>query len=96
MTIVRDSHLNVYEVPDEILTQLCESQTIVYDNEGLEYGLSTNDLSEYKLSDEEACSHDEVVLVKLLTSSKVHFQAPRRSSRCCNVGDVVTWCNGWA
>lgn len=96
MSIVRDSRQNVYDVPDELLEELTESQTVVFDDRGREFGLPAKDLKGYQISDEEASQHEELVLVKVLTGRKVHVQTPRRSSRCCNVGDVVTWCNAWA
>ena len=96
MAIVRDVHKNVYEVPDELLEELIGSQIVVYDEKGREFGLSVDDLQNYKVSDEEASQHEELILVKVLTGSKVHVQVPKRASRCCNIGDVVTWCNGWA
>lgn len=96
MAIVRDAHKNVYEVPDKVLEKLIESQTVVFDEKGREFGLSTDDLQHYRVSDEEASLHEELILVKVLAGPKVHIQAPKRASRCCNVGDVVTWCNGWA
>ena len=96
MAIVRDSKQNVYEVPDELLEKLAESQIVVFDDQGREFGLPIKDLKDYQISEEEASQHKEFVLVKVLTGPKVHIQAPRRSSRCCNTGDVVTWCNGWA
>jgi hypothetical protein len=94
MKTVRDSQGNVYRVPEEVLQELKNTQKIVYDAEGLEYGLPETELAKYQVTGPEAETGKEFSLIKILTPPGGHVQISG-SSRCCNVGDVVTWCKAW-
>jgi hypothetical protein len=96
MTILRDAHKIVYDVPDEVIDEMAKTQVIVFDEQGREFGFSHDELQKYKLDDQATAQLEEKVLIKVLTSERVHVQAPTQSSRCCYVGDIVIWCNNWA
>jgi len=94
MKKVKDSQGNFYQVPEEILEELKKTQKIVFDQDGLEYGLPIAELAQYMVTGLEAEEMEDFTLLKILTPPGGHVQISG-SSRCCNVGDVVTWCKAW-